>query len=116
IQALIEGERGDTEKALGTAIQSNRIARGYEVPAAVLTELAWGLLEESPSAAERGFLEALRVRPDDPNVLTGLGNVYLTLRRPEEAAKMFQRALAISPDWSEAAEGLELVRRMKGTS
>lgn len=116
IQSLIESERGEKEKALGTAIRSTQIARGYEVPTTILTELAWGVLEESPSAAEQGFREALRVRPDDPNALTGIGNVYLRLRRPEEAEKVFQKALEISPEWSEAAEGMEAARRMKGTS
>jgi hypothetical protein len=56
------------------------------------------------------------VRPDDPNVLTGLGHTYLTLRRPEDAAQMFQKALEINPGWTEAAEGLEPARRMEGTS
>ena len=116
IQALVENEGGEKEKALGTAMRSAQVARGYEVPAAILTELAWGVSRESPSAAEQGFQEALRVRPDDPSSLTGLGNVYLTLRRPEEAAKMFQKALEINPDWTEASEGLELARRLKGTS
>ncbi|MDQ3803179.1 MAG: fused MFS/spermidine synthase [Acidobacteriota bacterium] len=116
LRAMIENETGERERAVTTAVRSAQLARGYEVPAAILTELAWGVLRDSPSAAEQGFREALRVRPEDPNALTGLGNAHLALRRPEQAAEMFQKALDINPEWSEAAEGLELARRMKGAS
>ncbi|MCA1616377.1 MAG: tetratricopeptide repeat protein [Acidobacteria bacterium] len=112
ITALIENERGDKARALRTAVRSAQLARGYGVPAAILSELAWGVLAESPAAAEEGFREALRVRPDDPNALTGLGNAYLALRRPEEAAEAFRKALGARPDWSEAAEGLEQAKRI----
>jgi spermidine synthase len=113
LKALIENERGDGVRAVGTAARSVQLARGYEVPAAILTELAWGVAGRSPSTAEQGFTEALRVRPADPNALTGLGHVYLAQRRPDEAAEMFERALKVNPDWQEAAEGLELARRSK---
>jgi cytochrome c-type biogenesis protein CcmH/NrfG len=54
----------------------------------------------------------LQVRPDDANAITGLGHVYLSLRRPDDAIEWFQKALKISPDWSEAAEGLEKAKRV----
>lgn len=34
-----------------------------------------------------GFSGTPRIRPDDPNVLTGPCNVYLALRRPEDASE-----------------------------
>jgi tetratricopeptide (TPR) repeat protein len=112
IQAMLESEKGEAEKALRTAIQSAQSARGYNVPAAILIELAWKASEGIPAVAEQGFREALRVRPDDPNALTGLGYVHLSLRRPDEAVELFRKALKISPDWPEAAEGLEKAKRI----
>jgi spermidine synthase len=112
IQAMLESEKGEKEKALRTAIQSARSARGYNVPAAILVELAWKASEDFPAVAEQGFHEALQVRPDDANAITGLGHVYLSLRRPDDAIELFQKALKISPDWPEAAEGLEKAKRV----
>jgi spermidine synthase len=112
IQAMLESEKGEEEKALRTAIQSARSAREYNVPAAILVELAWKAAEKFPAVAEQGFQEALRVRPDDPNALTGLGYVYLYLGRSNDAIESFEKALKISPDWQEALEGLEKAKRV----
>ena len=87
-------------------------AQDYDVPATILTELAWGASEQLPDAAERAFREVLRARPRDPNALTGLGNLLLSQRRAADAAAMFEKALKVRADWTEAAEGLEEARAM----
>ncbi|HEX8129090.1 MAG TPA: hypothetical protein VF527_08320, partial [Pyrinomonadaceae bacterium] len=116
IQAMLESEKGEDEKALRTAIQSTQSARGYDVPTAILIELAWKASEQFPSAAEQGFREALRLRPADTNAHTGLGYVYLSLRRADDASESFQKALKINPEWPEAVEGLEKAERMSSTN
>src|SRR5206468_12820891 len=65
VQAFVDQERGDKAAALEAGLRANALARDYDIPAAVLAELAWGSYRERPEAAERAFREALRVRPDD---------------------------------------------------
>jgi spermidine synthase len=114
VRALVHMERGEPETALREALQSARLARGYDVPSRILISLALDASEAHPSQAEEALREVLRARPEDTDALVGLGNVYLALRRPEDAAKMFRKALEVSPDSREAAEGLEATRRSGG--
>ncbi len=52
-------------------------------------------------ASERELRRALELRPDSPNVLNGLGCVYLEENRLEEAKTAFQSAIAIKPAWTD---------------
>lgn len=112
ILAMLESEQGQKEKALKLAIESVQHAEGYDVPVTILTELAWEASEQLPEAAEQAFREALRARPRDPNALTGFGNLLLSQRRAADAAAMFEKALKVQPNWTEATEGLEVAREM----
>ena len=44
------------------------------------------------------FREALRLDPDDPDALQGLGSAVWKLGRSEEAIELYRRALRIAPD------------------
>lgn len=113
IQSFLNSERGDRSGALKAAMQSCQTARGYEIPSAVLAEMAWSIYQENPAAAEQAFKQALLLRPDDANVLTGLGATYLFQRRADSAIEAFERALKSRPGWAEAVEGLEKAKRLK---
>lgn len=57
-------------------------------------------------AAEALFERALTFRPDDPELLAELGELYLMWARAEDAARYLGRALAIDPRHSKAAVGM----------
>jgi len=111
IKALVGMERGDEEAALRAALQSARLARGYEIPSRILASVALDAYETHPLPAEEAFREVLRARPDDLDALNGLGETCLLLGRADEAAKVFERALKVAPDSREAWDGLERARR-----
>jgi tetratricopeptide (TPR) repeat protein len=54
------------------------------------------------SAAEKSLNEALRLSPQNPEALNGLGLVRLQQRRPAEAAQCFNNALKQRPDYRPA--------------
>ncbi|HET7225993.1 MAG TPA: hypothetical protein VFK69_09810 [Candidatus Eisenbacteria bacterium] len=60
------------------------------------------------AAAEDGFRHALKVWPDDPSVLTDLGNVLALENRDDEALAMYQRA--VSADRGSAAGWYDLAQ------
>ncbi len=64
--------------------------------------LSCGLLAES----ERYVEEALRLEPDDPELITLKGQVLAEADRPDQAAALFRRALALSDDLAPAWFGL----------
>ncbi|HEY0171975.1 MAG TPA: fused MFS/spermidine synthase [Pyrinomonadaceae bacterium] len=111
VRALVEMERGGKEPALRAALQSARLARGYEIPSRILASVAIDAYETHPLLAEEAFREVLRARPDDLDALNGLGETCLLLGRADEAAQAFERALKVAPDSREARDGLERARR-----
>lgn len=114
ILALIELEGGDRESALRSALESARVARGYEIPSRILFSVALDSYEQHPQLAEEAFREVLRARPEDTGALVGLGDTYLLLGRAGEAEEAFQKALRLHPDSPEARRGLEEARRASG--
>ncbi len=61
------------------------------------------------SAAERSFGEALRLAPQNPEALSGLGLVRLKRERVSEAVQLFERALKAQPDYAPAILNLGIV-------
>jgi tetratricopeptide (TPR) repeat protein len=60
--------------------------------------------------AEKSFVETLRLAPQDPEALTGIGLVRLQHNRsPREAAQFFSNALKAQPDYSAALLNLAIV-------
>ena len=51
------------------------------------------------AAAETSYQEALRISPQNPEAVNGLGLVQLYRSRPREAAQLFGNALKLQPDY-----------------
>ncbi|MFH0910346.1 MAG: DUF3857 domain-containing protein [Planctomycetota bacterium] len=56
------------------------------------------LRDEAPEKAEAALEEALARLPENPDILEALGRLSLRLGRREEAAALWARALAVTPD------------------
>ena len=64
------------------------------------------------AAAEKSFNEALRLRPQNPEALNGLGLVQLCHNRPRDAAHYFSDALKQQPDYPPALLNLAVVSQL----
>ena len=67
------------------------------------------LRAREPSAAEKSFNEALRLSPQNPEALNGLGLARLQRGRAAEAAQCFDSALKQQPDYRPALLNLAIV-------
>jgi tetratricopeptide (TPR) repeat protein len=52
-------------------------------------------------AAEKWFLESIRLNPDQANVYSNLGSLYGMTNRPQQAENMFKQAIAVNPNYVE---------------
>lgn len=68
--------------------------------------MAYAALPGRLPDALRELQEAVRLRPDYPEALNGLGNVLLSLGRPAEAIPAYREALERRPDFFEAQSNL----------
>ncbi len=67
----------------------------------------WRLREAA--AAEKSFQEALRLRPNDPEAITGVGLVRLQRGRVAEASQLFAEALRRDPAYAPARLNLAVI-------
>jgi predicted Zn-dependent protease len=68
-----------------------------------LALVAVGLQDKSSQKVIRGYRMLNQVEkeyPDDPDVLTSLGNVLLRGKQPEEAVRRFQKVLVLRPAYA----------------
>lgn len=63
------------------------------------------------AAADKSFAEALRLNPQEPEALTGLGLVRLQRGQPREAKQFFARALQEKRDYRPALLNLAIVEQ-----
>ncbi len=89
---------------LAAKISQNRFGVYYDMASIYLTK---GFAEQ----AEQNFREALRVKPDNPLALLGLGNSLFTQRKTDEARQAFQRILDTSPGVKDALESLSAMNK-----
>lgn len=61
------------------------------------------------TAAEKSYAEALRISPQNPEALNGLGLIQVQRSRPQEAAQSFEAALQQQPDYAPALLNLAVV-------
>jgi hypothetical protein len=59
--------------------------------------------------AAETFQQAVQICPDDPDLLSGLGEALYSAGRQDDAERWFSAAIAESPDHPRALEGLALV-------
>jgi hypothetical protein len=128
LRSLFAGHGGDAGEWLARA---NELQKQGEPRAAIAT-YARALEDGGPAAqielqlgvlhaglAERAFAEehlrkAIALAPADPDPLCMLGTVMNDLRRFDEAAALFERALALRPEFPEAHFNLGLARLERG--
>ncbi len=76
------------------------------------SQAAAASLRNAPlAAAEKSFNEGLRLSPNNPEALTGLGLVRVQRGRAPEAAQFFKRALEAQPGYPAALLNLAIVEQ-----
>lgn len=68
------------------------------------------LLKNQPENARKNFEAALRMKPNDPLYLLGLGNSYFALKNNAQAMAAFTKVLDVSPGVHEALESMAAIR------
>ncbi|MDX1531299.1 MAG: SgcJ/EcaC family oxidoreductase [Rhodothermales bacterium] len=64
------------------------------------------LAQEDHAAAEEAFKNYVRLAPDEANPYDSLGELYLNMERYDEAAELFEKALARDPDFTASRTNL----------
>lgn len=64
--------------------------------------------------AVASYQEAIRLDPQNPNLRLNLGGIYYSLGAYEEAARMFEQAAILKPDWSNSRYNLAWASAQKG--
>ncbi len=103
------------DRALGLAYSSlgDSRARAYllrAVPADAEVKLRLAATESDPRHAAALYEAVLRTKPSDTVALVNLGVLYASAGRPEEAAKLWERALAANPAIEGAVFNLAQIR------
>ncbi len=55
-------------------------------------------IKESANMAKEMYIKALELQPDDPDILTDLAVVYMSLLQPDRSYLMLEKALRADPD------------------
>ena len=71
------------------------------------------LKKEKPRKAIQEFQKASNYKPNDARIWFNLSHQYYTLRKPYHALQAVRRALKFKPDYSEAKELYEAIKRSK---
>ncbi len=64
--------------------------------------------------AVASYQEAIRLDPQNPNLRLNLGGIYYSLGAYEDAARMFEQAAVLKPDWSNSRYNLAWASAQKG--
>lgn len=64
--------------------------------------------------AEKMYISALELKPDDPDVLTDLAVVYMILLQPEKSYSMLEQALTVAPDHVRASFNMGVLMHQMG--
>jgi tetratricopeptide (TPR) repeat protein len=72
------------------------------LPASIPLRLLAAALEDERNRRLEHLSAALAAAPDEPRVLLALAEERLALERPQEAAALLERAVALAPDWVRA--------------
>ncbi len=106
--SAVAEHRGDVEAALQLAIDGLRVSRHDPELVVILNRLL--AARNDLELSERIYRELVTVSDGDPLYLANLGYVWLYLGRFEEAARAFEKTLAIEPGQRLATLGLAEVQ------
>ena len=70
--------------------------------------------QRQPEEAARLYREALKLKPDYGEALTGLGALLLIQNRPDEARPYFEKALALDPNHATALVNMAMIDQRRG--
>ncbi|MHB8256708.1 MAG: tetratricopeptide repeat protein [Acidiferrobacterales bacterium] len=76
--------------------------------------LGWDQGPRHGKEAEACFLQALRCKPDDPEIHLNLAAMLVDMGRDEEAEAYYRRVLELDPDHSAGIAGLAMLFERKG--
>ena len=97
---LYSGDRAEAELCYGSLLTKSQDAR-------VRGEASWSLGDLR--TANSYFQTALEIYPDDALVRARWGRLYLATHQDSDAVKLFEEALALDPDLTDAKLGLATV-------
>jgi tetratricopeptide (TPR) repeat protein/predicted AlkP superfamily phosphohydrolase/phosphomutase len=109
---------GRAYMAKGDPDRAREILRGVVVADPDAKE-AWLLLanlaiQEGSEVAERYFLKAVSIDPNDTETLNGLGLLYDGMGRWEEAIEQYRRVIMVDPDYEKAYNNIGVIFQRQG--
>ncbi len=111
--AMAHLEMGNKEEAKNHLIESIRVDPS-DVWAWVLLGNIYAKHEDDLQTGARFYQKAYEINPDDPYLLTNYAAVKLEMRKPEEARRLFERALEINRGYPNAFFGLAMLHHQEG--
>jgi tetratricopeptide (TPR) repeat protein len=122
-------EEAGAREALAVALREQESADGQErragrearraaelAPGEVRLQLLAASLEEERNARLERLAAAQAAAPEDPRVLLALAEERLALDRPQEAARLLQRVVALAPGWLDGLVALAAAHDRAGLS
>ena len=74
------------------------------------------LIKNEPALARKYFMEALRMKPNDPLTYLGIGNSFYAEKNYDDAAVAYEKVLDFSPGVRDALESLALTKAARSAA
>lgn len=105
---------GNKEKAIALFKRATEIDPNAEGSADFLNSFAYALLEKGLAEAGLRLLQtAIEMYPSDANLYDSLGDFYVKLEQNEKAIEAYKKALKINPNYPNAANAKELLKKLE---
>lgn len=108
-EQITDAQKQLAPQLIQEAVQSSRAAAGLEpyatenwVSLANIYAALLGSAEGADQWAIAATAQAIQTDPINPQLRLGLGRLYLQLKQPEQAARLFEQAIQLKPDWADA--------------
>ncbi len=109
-----DAARWGTRRALLTASHADYLHAAELHMAAAQQKNVEERIKEEAKKAEEMYISALKLKPDDPDVLTDLAVVYMSLLQPETSYAMLEQALRVDPDHLRASFNMGVLMHQLG--
>jgi CubicO group peptidase (beta-lactamase class C family) len=105
---------GDKEKAVALFKKANELNPRAEASADSLNRFAYDLSSKGKVEAGLRLLEtAIEIYPREANLYDSAGEFYMGLGKKEKAVEFYTKALEIDPNYSNAANAREILKKLK---